>query len=56
MSDEEWVWLRIPVDQVEEIVAALYRVARELHDEVRAAGIRSVVTRRGAGSPGWWGR
>jgi hypothetical protein len=34
MGDEERVWLRIPVDQVEEIVAALYGVARGLHDEV----------------------
>jgi hypothetical protein len=34
MGDDETVRLRIPVDQVEEIVAALYGVARSLHDEV----------------------
>jgi len=34
MGDDETVRLRIPVDQVEEIVAALYGVARGLHDEV----------------------
>ncbi len=37
MGDEEMVWLRIPVDQAEEIVAALYGVARELQDEVRSS-------------------
>jgi hypothetical protein len=37
VGDEETVWLRIPVDQVEEIVAALYGVARGLHDEVVSA-------------------
>ena len=34
MGHEERVWLQIPVDQVEEIVAALYGVARGLHDEI----------------------
>jgi len=37
MGDEEMVWLCIPVDQVEEIVVALYGVARELHDEAESA-------------------
>ena len=37
MGDEEWVWLRIPVDQVPEVVAALYGVVRELHDEIGSA-------------------
>jgi hypothetical protein len=37
VGDEETVWLQVPVDQLEEIVAALYGVARGLHDEVGAA-------------------
>ena len=43
MGDEEIVWLRIPVDQVEEVVAALYGVARGLHDE--AASLDDPVLR-----------
>jgi hypothetical protein len=37
MGDEEMVWLRIPFDQVEEVVAALYGVARGLHDVAETA-------------------
>jgi hypothetical protein len=37
MGEEELVWLRIPADQAQELVAALYGVARELFDEVASS-------------------
>jgi hypothetical protein len=36
MGEEELVWLHIPADQVQELVAALYGIVRGLHDELAA--------------------